>query len=152
MEGGRVVRASEPLEEALYALHFLLGGPEGHTERLEILEELRGAASSARDPVASVIAVLDVACDRLERGDVEGAASLRREADRTAGARPHPRQEVRGGRHDLLVLGSPVGGPSGPSPPLPRRRHAAPEVRRPEARHRLRRHAWRPRGLEQRAH
>ncbi len=87
----RELGASDPLEEALYALHFLIGGPEGHAERIEILEELRGAASAARDPVASVIALLDVACDSLERGDPQAAADLRREADTTAGQPPHPR-------------------------------------------------------------
>lgn len=87
----RELGASDPLEEALYALHFLLGGPEGLKERSEILDELRGAASAARDPVASVIAVLDVACDSLELGDPARAVALRREADTTAGQPPHPR-------------------------------------------------------------
>ncbi len=87
----RGIGASDLLEEALYALHFHLGGPDGLAERAEILEELRGAASAARDPVASVIALLDVACDRLELGDAAGAAQLRREADRRVGRPPHPR-------------------------------------------------------------
>jgi DNA-binding winged helix-turn-helix (wHTH) protein len=87
----RELAAAEPLEEALYALHLVLGGPDGKQERALILDELRGAASAARDPVASVIAILDVACDRLELGDPEGAARLRSEADATAGNPPHPR-------------------------------------------------------------
>lgn len=87
----RTLGASDALEEALYALHLVLGGPDGQAERREILSELRGAASAARDPVASVIAMLDVACDRLEAGDAAGAALLRREADSTAGRPPHPR-------------------------------------------------------------
>jgi DNA-binding winged helix-turn-helix (wHTH) protein/tetratricopeptide (TPR) repeat protein len=87
----RELGAADPLEEALYALHLVLGGPDRHEERVEILDELRGAASAARDPVASVIAVLDVACDELERGRSEEAARLRREADTTAGVPPHPR-------------------------------------------------------------
>jgi tetratricopeptide (TPR) repeat protein len=37
-----------------------------------------------------VIAILDVACDRLELSDPAGAARLRREADTTAGEPPHP--------------------------------------------------------------
>ncbi|MGH0032037.1 MAG: ATP-binding protein [Myxococcota bacterium] len=87
----RELGAADPLEEALYALHLVLGGPDGKAEREEILSELRGAASAARDPVASVIAVLDVACDRLDQGDPSGAAELRRQADATAGSPPHPR-------------------------------------------------------------
>lgn len=87
----RQLAASDPLEEALYALHLVLGGPDGRSERREVLAELRGAASAARDPVASVIAVLDAACDRLEEGDASAAAELRREADATAGTPPHPR-------------------------------------------------------------
>jgi len=86
----RDLGAADPLEEALYALHLVLGGPEGLDERSEILEELRGAASASRDPVASVIAVLDVACDRIELGDLAGALRLRSEADATAGTPPHP--------------------------------------------------------------
>jgi tetratricopeptide (TPR) repeat protein len=87
----RSLGASDSLEEALYALHLVLGGPEGLEERSSILAELRGAASAARDPVASVIAVLDVACDRLELGDRAGAGRLRRDADVIAGHPPHPR-------------------------------------------------------------
>lgn len=87
----RELGASETLEEALYVLHLALGGPDDKAERDEILDELRGAAAAARDPVASVIAVLDVACDRLEGGDAPGAEALRREADTTSGSTPHPR-------------------------------------------------------------
>ncbi len=86
----RDLGASDPLEEALYALHLMLGGPDDKPERVSILEELRGAATAARDPVASVIAVLDVACDSLEVGDRAKADALRREADETAGKPAHP--------------------------------------------------------------
>lgn len=86
----RELGAADPLEEALYALHFVLGGPDAKQERVVILDELRRAAAAARDPVASVIALLDVACDRIELGDPEGAARLRREADAIAGEPPHP--------------------------------------------------------------
>jgi DNA-binding winged helix-turn-helix (wHTH) protein/tetratricopeptide (TPR) repeat protein len=86
----RDLGAADPLEEALYALHLVLGGPDGHEERAAILDELRGAASASRDPVASVIAILDVACDRIEMGDLDGALRLRREAEKTAGDPPHP--------------------------------------------------------------
>jgi DNA-binding winged helix-turn-helix (wHTH) protein/tetratricopeptide (TPR) repeat protein len=81
----------ETLEDALYALHFVLGGPDGLRERAELLEELRAAAAAARHPVTAVIAVLDVACDRLELGELASAVRLRDEADRMAGDPPHPR-------------------------------------------------------------
>jgi DNA-binding winged helix-turn-helix (wHTH) protein/tetratricopeptide (TPR) repeat protein len=86
----RELGASDPLEEALYTLHLMLGGPDDKAERLAILEELRGTAAAARDRVASVIAVLDVACDFLEVGDRKAAEQLRREADLTAGTPAHP--------------------------------------------------------------
>jgi DNA-binding winged helix-turn-helix (wHTH) protein/tetratricopeptide (TPR) repeat protein len=86
----RELGAADPLEEALYALHFVLGGPDAKQERVLILDELRRAAAAARDPVASLIALLDVACDRIELGDPSGAARLRREADAIAGDPPHP--------------------------------------------------------------
>ncbi len=87
----RELGESDALEEVLYALHLVLGGPDGLDERLAILDELRGTAAAARDPVASVTAVLDVAGDRLQLGELDDALALRREADTMAGTPPHPR-------------------------------------------------------------
>lgn len=81
----------EILEESLYSIHFFLGGPDRAQERIEALEELRQSAATARDPVAAVIALLDGACDRLERGGLEEAGMLRREADSIAARPEHPR-------------------------------------------------------------
>jgi DNA-binding winged helix-turn-helix (wHTH) protein/tetratricopeptide (TPR) repeat protein len=91
LELARRLGSADLLEECQYALHLMLGGPEGQQERYELASEIREAAAAARDPDSAVIAILDVACDRLELGDLEGARSLRASADAMAGDPPHPR-------------------------------------------------------------
>jgi DNA-binding winged helix-turn-helix (wHTH) protein len=86
----RESRDAEALSEALYVLHFALGGPDCVEERGALVRELveRRAAGSRRDP--AVILLLDAASDRLLIGDAKGAAHLREEAATVAGERPHP--------------------------------------------------------------
>jgi tetratricopeptide (TPR) repeat protein len=71
----------------------MLAGPDRQDQRYALVSEIRAAAAAtaARAPDSAVTAVLDVACDRLEVGDLEGALALRDEADSVAGDPPHPR-------------------------------------------------------------
>jgi len=80
----------EVLQEALYTLHFALGGPDALEERARLVGEMVEAARSGPVPDTTVIALVDVASDRLELGDAEGARRIRAEAERVAGPRPHP--------------------------------------------------------------
>jgi hypothetical protein len=78
----------EALQDALYVLHFALGGPDDCEERGGLLPELARAAPGAPSPDRAVIALLDVASDRLGLGDAAGAAALRAETTELAGERP----------------------------------------------------------------
>jgi DNA-binding winged helix-turn-helix (wHTH) protein/transcriptional regulator with XRE-family HTH domain len=84
-------RAGDPdtLQDALYTLHFSLGGPEGLAERSELAREIERIAPRSRSADRALIALLDTACDRFELGDRAGALRLRDTAQRLAGARPH---------------------------------------------------------------
>jgi DNA-binding winged helix-turn-helix (wHTH) protein len=78
------------LQDALYTLHYALGGPEGLEERAAIAAEIGGVAERSKSPDRAVIALLDVSGDRIEVGDRAGAHTLRDQARRLAGERPHP--------------------------------------------------------------
>jgi DNA-binding winged helix-turn-helix (wHTH) protein/tetratricopeptide (TPR) repeat protein len=78
----------EALAEALYVLHFALGGPDHVEERAGLVRELVHAGGSRRD--STVLLLLDGASDRLMIGDAARAAELREEATGVGGARPHP--------------------------------------------------------------
>ena len=80
----------EALQDALYVLHFALGGPEGIEERGKLWDEVREAAAASRSADRALIACLDVASDRLSLGDAEGARRMREAAERLSGERPHP--------------------------------------------------------------
>jgi hypothetical protein len=71
-------------------LHFVISGPQGFAERAALTEEMRAAARSAERPEEAVIALVDVASDRIAEGDAEGARRSRAAAADLAGARPHP--------------------------------------------------------------
>jgi DNA-binding winged helix-turn-helix (wHTH) protein len=79
----------DALQDALYTLHFALGGPEGLAERRAIASEIGGVAARSKTADRAVIALLDVAGDCLEQGDRDGSRRLREEARRLAGERPH---------------------------------------------------------------
>ncbi len=90
VELARAAGDPDALQDALYTLHFALGGPEGLDERAAIAAEIGGVAARSKSADRAVIALLDVAGDRLEVSDRAGARGLRDEARRLAGERPHP--------------------------------------------------------------
>jgi hypothetical protein len=79
----------DALQDALYTLHFALGGPEGLVERRRIASEIAEVAARSKSADRAVIALLDVAGDCIEQGDREGSRRLREQARRLAGERPH---------------------------------------------------------------
>jgi DNA-binding winged helix-turn-helix (wHTH) protein len=79
----------DALQDALYTLHFSIGGPEGLAEREALAREIEAVASASKSADRSLIALLDTATDRFELGDRPGALRLRAAARRVAGARPH---------------------------------------------------------------
>ena len=79
----------DALQDALYTLHFSLGGPDDLAEREALARELEVVAAASRSPDRAVIALLDTAGDRFELSDRPGALRLRAAAQRVAGARPH---------------------------------------------------------------
>jgi len=85
-------RTGDPavLQDAIYALHFLLAGPDHFAEREALGREATESAraSSARD--TTLVTVLDVSCDFLTLGDVDAARSQRALAATLSGTSPHP--------------------------------------------------------------
>jgi DNA-binding winged helix-turn-helix (wHTH) protein len=79
----------DALQDALYALHFSIGGPDGLAERSALAPEIEEVAAKSRSADRSLIALLDTAGDRFELGDRPGALRLREAARRVAGPRPH---------------------------------------------------------------
>jgi DNA-binding winged helix-turn-helix (wHTH) protein len=80
----------EALQDALYVLHFSLGGPDFLDERAELVKEIDRAAEGSRSPDRALISLLDVASDRLMLGDAAGARALRARAAEVVGERPSP--------------------------------------------------------------
>lgn len=80
----------DTLQEALYVLHYALAGPDHLDERSRLIEELVEAARKSRSHDTAVIALLDVACDWLARGDADLARRMRDEVKALAGERPSP--------------------------------------------------------------
>jgi DNA-binding winged helix-turn-helix (wHTH) protein len=76
--------------DACYVLHFGIAGPAGFAERELLTDEMRLAAARAERPEEAVIALVDVASDRIAQGDAEGARRRRAEAEAVAGERPNP--------------------------------------------------------------
>lgn len=76
--------------DACYVLHFAIAGPSGFAEREALTDEMHRAARSAERPEEAVVALVDVACDRIAQGDLEGARRRRAEAEAVAGERPNP--------------------------------------------------------------
>jgi len=76
-------RAADPeaLQDALYVLHFALGGPDHVLEREILVHEAVAVAASSRSGDRALISVLDLASDRLMLGDVAEARRLRERAD-----------------------------------------------------------------------
>jgi DNA-binding winged helix-turn-helix (wHTH) protein len=90
VELARAAGDPDALQDALYTLHFSIGGPEGLAEREELAREIEAVAAASRSADRALIALLDTAGDRFELGDRPGALRLREAAGRVAGRRPHP--------------------------------------------------------------
>jgi tetratricopeptide (TPR) repeat protein len=80
----------EALQDALYVLHFALGGPDHTEERAQLGEEIVRVARGSRSGDRALISLLDLASDRVMLGDAAGARVLRARADGIAGERPPP--------------------------------------------------------------
>lgn len=82
---------SDPLaqQDALYALLFLLAGPDHLEERDALAREAYAVACASGTADPSVIALLDLASDRIVVGDAEGARRWRAAAGEIAGREPH---------------------------------------------------------------
>ncbi|MEN8160575.1 MAG: AAA family ATPase, partial [Myxococcota bacterium] len=81
---------ADALQDALYTLHFALGGPDALDERSAIADEIGEVAARSKSADRAVICLLDVAGDRLELCDRAGSRALREQARHLAGKRPHP--------------------------------------------------------------
>ncbi len=77
------------LQDAIYALHFLLAGPDHLDEREALGKEAADSAQRSTLRDATLVTVLDTSCDRLTRGDVMGARELRALGATLAGPAPH---------------------------------------------------------------
>jgi DNA-binding winged helix-turn-helix (wHTH) protein len=84
-------RVGDPavLQDAVYALHFLLAGPDNLDEREALGREAAESATATIARDATLVTVLDTGCDLLTRGDAEGARSQRALAATLAGPSPH---------------------------------------------------------------
>jgi DNA-binding winged helix-turn-helix (wHTH) protein len=89
VELARAAGDPDALQDALYTLHFSIGGPDGLAERSALAAEIEAVAPASRSADRSLIALLDTAGDRFELGDRPGGLRLREAARRVAGVRPH---------------------------------------------------------------
>ncbi|MEX2204618.1 MAG: AAA family ATPase [Myxococcota bacterium] len=89
-ELARSANDPEALQDALYVLHFALGGPDHVEERARLGEEIVRVARGSRSGDRALISLLDLASDRLMLGDAAAAGALRARADAIAGERPPP--------------------------------------------------------------
>jgi DNA-binding winged helix-turn-helix (wHTH) protein len=78
------------IQEAAYVLLFALAGPDNLAERAALRGEIERAALATPRRDTGLIALLDLASDRLMLGDAAGARELRRSAGALAGESPHP--------------------------------------------------------------
>jgi DNA-binding winged helix-turn-helix (wHTH) protein/tetratricopeptide (TPR) repeat protein len=80
----------ETLQEVLYVLHYALAGPDQLEERRSLGEELDAAARQSHSRDTAVIALLDIACDYITIGDLDGARRMREQVSALAGDAPSP--------------------------------------------------------------
>lgn len=85
-------RTGDPgvLQDAIYALHFLLAGPDHLDEREALAREAAASAQTAYARDTTLVTVLDVSCDFLMRGNAEAARRERALAGALAGTLPRP--------------------------------------------------------------
>ena len=93
----------ESLQDALYVLHFSLGGPDHTDERAQLGEEIVRAALDSRSSDRALIALIDLASDRVMLGDAAGARALRARAAQVAGERPAPMMRWHEGVYDTGI-------------------------------------------------
>jgi DNA-binding winged helix-turn-helix (wHTH) protein len=79
------------IQESAYVLLFALAGPDHLAERAALRGEIERAAFATPRRDTGLIALLDLASDRLMLGDAEAARELRRSAGELAGESPHSR-------------------------------------------------------------
>jgi len=96
-------RDPEALQDALYVLHFSLGGPDHTAEREQLGEEIVHVASDSRSGDRALISLLDLASDRVMLGDATGARAFRARADAIAGERPPPAMRWNRGVYDTGI-------------------------------------------------
>ncbi len=92
VEQARAAGDPDALQEALYALHLILSGPDHFDERRALTLEMAEVAprSNNLDPV--VIGLIDVSCDRLALGDTKGQKEFRDRALELIGENGLPSQ------------------------------------------------------------
>ncbi len=90
VELARRLGEPEALQEALYTLHFAIAGPDDLEERQALTRELVEASGDAPGRDLAVIALLDVASDRVALGEAGPARDYRDRAAAWAGDDPHP--------------------------------------------------------------
>jgi DNA-binding winged helix-turn-helix (wHTH) protein len=76
-------------QDAAYVLLFLLAGPDHLAEREALARDAKAEALATGTMDPTVIALLDVASDRLVQCDTEGARRWRAAAEEAAGSEPH---------------------------------------------------------------
>jgi DNA-binding winged helix-turn-helix (wHTH) protein len=99
----RAARDPEALQDALYVLHFSLGGPDFTAEREQLGEEIVRVASASRSGDRALISLLDLASDRVMLGDAPGARAFRARADVISGERPPPAMRWNRGVYDTGI-------------------------------------------------
>ncbi|MGH0037892.1 MAG: ATP-binding protein [Myxococcota bacterium] len=78
------------LQDALYALFFNVAGPDHAGERRELAVEAEAAARRSRLADSSLIALLDMSCDRVMHGALADALHWRETGEGLAGPDPLP--------------------------------------------------------------
>ncbi len=90
VELARAAGDPEALQDALYVLHFSLGGPDHTAERAQLGEEIAAVAAGSQSSDRALISLLDLASDQLMLGDAASAQALCARAEAIAGERPPP--------------------------------------------------------------
>jgi hypothetical protein len=91
----------EALQDALYVLHFALGGPDHTAERERLGEEIVQVALDSQSGDRALISLLDLASDRVMLGTPRAPARSARGRDR--GERPPPAMRWNQGVYDTGI-------------------------------------------------
>jgi len=90
----------EAIQDALYVLHFALGGPDHVEERARLADETVQFGSASASSDRALISLVDLASDCVMVGDLAGARRFRSRADAVAGERPTPAMRWHCGVYD----------------------------------------------------